>query len=99
MMPLCNTHGGVMSNAASKLKALFKANNEPLTLSAIKAVHPELKASQISMALCYLMRQRYLSRVPVQSNLVRGRKEMWSYTYHAEKLPKVETNENRTSQD
>jgi hypothetical protein len=86
-----------MSNAASKLHNLFKANKESFTLASIKKVYPDLKPSQISMALCYLMKQRYLSRVAIQSNLVKGRKEVWQYSYHPEKLPKVE-NEDRTNQ-
>jgi predicted transcriptional regulator len=83
-----------MTQAASKLRTLLKTTTEPVTLSQIKEVYPDLKASQISMALCYLRKQRYVSRQKVASNLVRGRKEIWSYTYHAEKLPKVEVNEN-----
>lgn len=83
-----------MTQAALKLRTLLKTTTEPVTLTQIKEVYPDLKASQISMALCYLRKQRYVSRQKVASNLVRGRKEIWSYTYHSEKLPKVETNEN-----
>jgi hypothetical protein len=83
-----------MTQAASKLRTLLKTKTEPVTLTAIKEVYPELKASQISMALCYLMKNRYVTRQKVPSNLARGRKEIWSYTYHSEKLPLVQTNEN-----
>ena len=83
-----------MTQAASKLRTLLQTKSEPITLSGIKEIYPELKASQISMALCYLMRQRYVSRQKIPSNLIRGRKEIWSYTYHAEKLPSVQANEN-----
>jgi hypothetical protein len=83
-----------MTQAASKLRTLLKTKTEPVTITAIKEVYPELKASQISMALCYLMKNRYLTRQKVPSNASRGRKEIWSYTYHAEKLPLVNANEN-----
>jgi len=51
---------------------------------------PELKASQISMALCYFMRQRYMTREQIKNEQSRGRKNVWLYHYHAEKLPKYQ---------
>jgi hypothetical protein len=83
-----------MSKAVTKIQALFKSNPNSFTLKAIKELQPDLKASEISMALCYLKKQRYVSRQAVTSNTVKGRKQVWSYTYHAEKLPVENTNEN-----
>jgi hypothetical protein len=51
-------------------------------------LHPELKSSQISMSLCYLMRSRWVTRDQVESGLKRGHKMMYRYTYHQERLPK-----------
>jgi len=85
-----------MSKAVTKIQAFFKSNPSPFTLKSIKEAHPELKPSEISMALCYLKKQRYVSMQPVASNTIKGRKQVWSYTYYSEKLPKENTNENRT---
>ena len=77
------------SNAASKVRALFKKEQKALTLTEINKHHPELKATEISMALSYLRANRYLSREQVPSNNTKGRKMVYSYTYHDQKLPKL----------
>ena len=71
--------------AASKVRELFIAQSLPLTLADI-ASQTELKAPQISMALCYLRRQRYLSRTKVSNTHSRGRKEVWQYEYHPNRI-------------
>lgn len=78
------------SNAASKVRALFKREQKPLTLTDINKFHPELKASEISMALSYLRANRYLTREQVANANAKGRKQIFVYTYHETKLPKVE---------
>ena len=75
-------------NAASKVRAVFKTHTNPLKLADIQAIQPDLGKSEISMALCYLMRQRYLSRESVDVNNKKGRNKVWNYTYHETKLPK-----------
>lgn len=77
-------------NAASKLRALFKREQKPLTLTDINKFHPELKQNQISMALSYLRKYRYLSREQVANANAKGRKQVFVYTYHETKLPKPE---------
>lgn len=81
-----------MPNASSKVRQVFKSHNTVLTLAQILEQTPDLKGSEVSMALNYLMRQRYLTRkqIPNKSNI--GRKQVWEYTYHIKRLPK-ETNE------
>lgn len=81
-----------MPNASSKVRQVFKSHNPVLTLSQILEQTPDLKGSEVSMALNYLMRQRYLTRkqIPNTSNI--GRKQVWEYTYHTKRLPK-ENNE------
>ena len=76
-----------MPKAAMKVRELFQDHQHPLTLTDIKTFSPELKASEISMALCYLMKQRYLSRQELDST-TRGRRKVWQYSYHSERLPK-----------
>lgn len=79
-----------MANAASKIRDIFKSAEGPMTLTDIRYALPELKASQISMALCYFMRQRYMTREQIKNEQSRGRKNVWLYHYHAEKLPKYQ---------
>lgn len=77
-----------MSNsqkAASRVRAQFVEKNRPLTLGEIRA-DTGLEAPAISMALCYLMRQRYLTREQTSNKSVMGRKNVWEYTYHPERL-------------
>lgn len=73
-----------MANAANKVRAEF-VKHGTLTLTQIKTFVPDLKKNEISMALCYLIRQRYLSRKPVANTLLKQRKEVWEYTYHPNK--------------
>jgi hypothetical protein len=80
-----------MANAASKVRDIFKSADGSLTLTDIRHALPELKSSQISMALCYLMRQRYMTREQIKNEQSRGRKEVWLYKYHTQKLPIVHT--------
>jgi predicted transcriptional regulator len=78
-----------MANAASKVRSIFKSADNALTLTDIRQALPELKSSQISMALCYLMRQRYMTRKQIKNEQSRGRKTVWLYTYYEQKLPKL----------
>lgn len=80
--------------SAKKVRALFISEKRPLTLAEINKAYPELQATQISMALCYLMRNRYLSREQMPSDKVRGRKNIFVYTYHESRLPKEVINAN-----
>lgn len=77
-----------MSNAhsAKKVRQSFVLQQKPLTLAQIKELHPELLRSEISMALRYLMRQRYLTRTQVSNVNPKGRKLVFEYTYHAERI-------------
>lgn len=75
------------SNAASKVRQSFINSPNPLTLVDIKKLHPDLLPSEISMALCYLRRQKYVSREQVkQDESAKGRKQVWQYTYHPQRL-------------
>lgn len=76
-----------MSNAATKVREVFKAAEGPLTLTDIRCAMPDLKSSQISMALCYFMRQRYMTRQQIPNDQSVGRKKVWLYTFHETRLP------------
>lgn len=77
-----------MANAATKVRKAFLDAETPLTLSQIKAV-TNLKASEISMALCYLRKWRYVTRDLARSESS-GRKNVWLYTYFETALPRAD---------
>jgi len=77
-----------MSNAAVRVRDVFKAAQQPLTLADINNALPDLKPSQVSMALCYFRKQRYVSREQVKNEKNKGRKQVWLYTFYDVKLPK-----------
>ena len=70
-----------MARAVSTIRALLKDYVGEITLSEIGA-RCDLKPNEISMVMCYLLKQRYVTRVRIKSDEIRGRKEVWSYTYH-----------------
>jgi hypothetical protein len=78
-----------VSQAVTKIKQAFANSQNALTITDLRTIYPELKSSQISMSLCYLMRARWVTRNQVESGIKRGHKMIWSYTYHQERLPKV----------
>lgn len=82
------------NDIAKRIRKLFIDNKKPFTLAQINEIYPDLKPTQISMALCYLMRNRYLSREQVPNEKKMGRKSIYVYTYHESKLPKEVTNAN-----
>lgn len=75
-----------MANAANTVHSFFKTSDKPLTLNEIKSA-TELRANEISMALCYLRRQGYLTR-ELAPNSNKGRKQIWQYTYHSDRSAK-----------
>ncbi len=77
-----------MANAVIRIREVFKQAQQPLTMADINVALPDLKASQISMALCYFRKQRYVSREQVKNEKDKGRKQVWLYTFHEVKLPK-----------
>ena len=77
-----------VSQAVTKIKQAFINADKPLTITELRTIYPELKSSQISMSLCYLMRARWLTREQTESGIKRGHQMIWRYTYHQERLPK-----------
>ena len=75
-----------MANAAAKIRALLREHQGEITLAQI-AEKTTLKSNEISMVMCYLLKQRYVTRVRIKSDEIRGRKEVWSYTYYQKRLP------------
>lgn len=77
-----------MANAAIRVRDVFRAAQQPLTLADINIALPDLKPSEVSMALCYFRKQRYISREQIKNEKNKGRKQVWLYTFHDVKLPK-----------
>jgi hypothetical protein len=73
---------GQRSEAVTKIRHLFRAEQRPLTLKEIRESLPDLKAPQISSTLCYFMRQKYVIREPIENVTPKERKKVWLYTYN-----------------
>lgn len=74
-----------MPNSVQKIRNLFEAVNQPLTLNDIKRQIPDLASSEISMAMCYLRRQRYVYKTLID-NKNQGRKRIFLFHYSKDKL-------------
>jgi len=74
-----------MPNASANVRAVFESSETPLTMHELLPLLPELRKNEVSMALCYLMKCGYLSRIKVDRRGTRGRKEIWEYTFHADR--------------
>lgn len=81
------------SQAVTKIRTLFREASKPLSITDIRQAIPELKPSQISMTLCYFMRQKYVIREQVDNPRPKERKKVWLYTY-SDKRYLGNTNEN-----
>jgi hypothetical protein len=79
-----------MAKAARQVKSIFIDHQQPLTLSDIRKATPELKASEISMALSHYTKAKHLTHVLIPNPNARGRRQIKQYTWHNEKV----TNEN-----
>ena len=74
------------ANAVKKIRAVFVDKQKPLTLKEIKLYTDDLLPNEISMALCYLLKQRYVSRETVKNDMPKERKSVWKYTYSETKM-------------
>lgn len=72
-------------NALVKVRAVFLHEEMPLTM-AVLAQKTNLKSSQVSMALCHLRKQRYVTRTLIANYAARGRKSVWAYSYHPNRV-------------
>lgn len=73
------------SNALIKVRAVFLKEDMPFTLSAI-AQKTGLKSPEVSMALCHLRKQRYVTRTLIANHSGKGRKSVWAYYYHPNRI-------------
>lgn len=79
-------------NALVKVRQAFKDSPDPLTLLELKNA-TNLTPAAISMSLCHLLRQRYVTRELIKNPSLKARKIVWLYKYHNERLPKEKNND------
>jgi len=77
-----------MSKAASTVKEVLQNYHGKITLAELASRTPQLKPSEVSMALCYLMKMRHLTRELTDNRTPKSRKQVWLYTYYPVRLPK-----------
>ena len=73
------------SNSVINIRNVFRNSEKPLTLVDIKKALPELKASTISMVLCYLLKQRYVIREKISNPKEKHVRLVWIYTYNEQR--------------
>lgn len=78
------------SQAVTKIRNLFRERARPLSITEIREALPDLKANQISMTLCYFMRQRYVQREQIDNPRPKERKKVWVYTYSDKRYLEVQ---------
>lgn len=72
-------------NAVSKVRKAFDKAGTPQTLLQIQT-ESGLKASEVSMALCYLKNYRFVTRELIDNPAGKGRSQVWLYTYFPKKI-------------
>ena len=83
-----------MPKATNTLMAVFRDATSRLTMPDILAIAPDLRKNEVSMALCHLTKQGFLSREKVDRVSPRGRKEIWSYQFHADRQKEKSNEQN-----
>jgi hypothetical protein len=79
-----------MAGATVIVRNIFIENSSrSYTAGDINRAQPALKPAQISMALTYLLHSRYVTRELIQNPHNRGRKQVWSYTYHSSRVATI----------
>jgi hypothetical protein len=60
---------------------------ELTTIQNITQKHPGLSPEQVSMALCYLLKRKYVEREQVDRQTGFGRKKVWAYRLQSKVIP------------
>jgi predicted transcriptional regulator len=68
-----------MANSVTKTRLLISNTQGLITLSQIKK-ELDLTSAEISMSVCYLLRQGSVDRIKID-NEGAGRKKVWAYQY------------------
>lgn len=81
------------SNSVTLIRNFMRTQPQAMTLRDIKNALPTLKSSEISMTLCYFLKQRYVVRENVENTIPKERKTVWAYTYNEQRFPVEVQNE------
>lgn len=71
-------------NAVTRVRKAFLKACVPQTLLNIQT-ETGLNASEVSMALCYLKKYRFVTREMIDNPTGKGRPQVWLYTYFPKK--------------
>lgn len=71
-------------NAVRRVRMAFDKAGAPQTLLNIQT-ETGLNASEVSMALCYLKKYRFVTREMIDNPTGKGRPQVWLYTYFPKK--------------
>lgn len=72
-------------NAVKKVREYLTNNTIPFTYTDI-AKNCDLNATEISMALCHLVKLNYATRQKIANPNPRGRRIIWQYIYYPKKM-------------
>ena len=72
-------------NAVKKVRDYLINIKVPFTYCDI-AKNVDLNATEISMALCHLVKLKYATREQISNPNAKGRRIIWQYTYFPEKM-------------
>lgn len=78
-------------NAVTRVRKAFAEAGVPQTLLEIQT-KSGLKASEASMALCYLRNYRFVTRELIANPVGKGRAQVWQYTYFPTKAKAEDAN-------
>ena len=78
-------------NAVTRVRKAFAEAGVPQTLLEIQT-KSGLKASEASMALCYLRNYRFVTRELIPNPVGKGRAQVWQYTYFPTKAKAEDAN-------
>ena len=68
-------------------KVRMAMTSELTTIQNITQKHPELTPEQVSMALCYLLKRRYVEREQIDRPTGFGRRKVWAYRLQSKANP------------
>ena len=71
-------------NAVKRVRQAFEKAGIPQTLKKIQ-IETGLEAPEVSMALCYLLKSRFVTRQEIPNPEGKGRASVWMYSYFKNK--------------
>lgn len=69
------------SHSVGKVRAAFREAQKPMSINDLVMMKPDLQPNQVSSALLYLLKYKYVIREQIDNPAGKGRKKIWVYTY------------------